>query len=122
VVLGVCFVWEWLVHDADHLSPSSAAVDNEWRYSPTLLLCLHCTHQGTLSVTSVSTHLVALSMWPYYWNIFHNKRPLHTMSRSLLALSSLVYVIIRLNSTKLMCDLYACLVPITTNVNIHKNT
>ena len=39
-----------------------------------------------------------------------------------MALSALVYVIISLNSTKLMCNLYACLVPITTtSVNIHKN-
>jgi hypothetical protein len=80
VVLGVCSVWEWLGHNADHLSQSSATVDNEWSYSPTLLMCLHCTHQGALSLTSFSTHLTALSVWPYYWNIFRNKRPLHTMS------------------------------------------
>lgn len=30
-----------LKHEADHLHPSSAEVMNEWRYTCTLLLCLH---------------------------------------------------------------------------------
>ena len=62
VVLGVCSVWEWLGHDADCSSHLSATVDNEWSYSPGLLICLHCTHQGTLSLTSVLTHFIALSV------------------------------------------------------------
>lgn len=65
VILGVHSVWEWLGHDADHLSQLSATADNEWSYSPSLLICLHCTHQGTLSLTSVLTHFIALSVWPY---------------------------------------------------------
>lgn len=65
VVLGVRSVWEWLGHDADHSSQSSATADNEWSYSPSLLICLHCTDQGTLSLTSVLTTLHCPFVWPY---------------------------------------------------------
>jgi hypothetical protein len=81
VVLGVCSVWEWLGHDADHLSQSSATVDDEWSYSPPYMLSLHT--QGTLSLT-LCFNMIALSMWPYYWNTYNNKWPLHTMSCTLL--------------------------------------
>jgi hypothetical protein len=52
---GTISVWEWLRHDADYTSPSSATVDNEWSYSTTLLECLHCTHQGTSYLTCFNT-------------------------------------------------------------------
>jgi hypothetical protein len=81
---GTICVWEWLGHDADYTSPSSATVDNEWSYSTSLLVCLHCTHQGTSSLICFNTLLPFLCDRTIETFFFCNKRPLHTISCTLL--------------------------------------
>jgi hypothetical protein len=81
---GTFSVWEWLGHDADHMSPSSATVDQEWSI-PLLSLYAITAHTKGLHLLPLFQH----TLLPFLCDLttetfFCNKRPLHTMSFILL--------------------------------------